>query len=299
MCSACRRTPWSPFRHRAARSLPRGATLAEVLGVDGGRWSGDKIGIAVDRLRARAWTGSRRGPHRQVLRPDHDRQRPRFRRLRPRDPRRGVDRRHRASVEGQEGDARDHGRLEIREVPFYAGVAPARPHPCLQSARQERRRLHQRRHPRDRLRGRQPRALRHRHHQPVARPSDLRACGDRSAGAGGGARLACRRHRRGRGGQLRHEPGRPACPATPASRRPATRRRRSPSARSTTHGHGVAQRRPHSRLQLVGPDAGTTRWSSRTSLAPGHNIVAAAAKQGTIYRRVSAAAGRATPTTSA
>jgi hypothetical protein len=50
---------------------------------------------------------------------------------------------------------------------------------------------------RDRLRGREQSGARHRHHQPVARPSDLRIGGDRSARAGGRTRRA-RGHRRGR-----------------------------------------------------------------------------------------------------
>ena len=99
-----------------------------------------------------------------------------------------------------------------------------------EGAGQERRRLHERRHPRDRLRGRQPRRAGHPHHQPVARPPDLRSprrrirwCRPWSAPRGPASwwwrRPATWASTR-----------RPASPATPASRRRATRRRRSPSA---------------------------------------------------------------------
>ena len=76
------------------------------------------------------------------------------------------------------------------------------------------RRLHQRRHPRHRVRDREQGRARHRRHQPVARPPDLRAGGDRPAGPGRRARRARGHRRRGLGRQHRHESRRPMTSAT-------------------------------------------------------------------------------------
>ena len=136
---------------------------------------------------------------------------------------------------------------------YYQGVAPGAPHHRAARARQQRRRLHQQRHQGGRVRGGQPHQPGHPRHQPVARPPDLRAGGERPAGAGGRIR-GPRRHRgRGLGGQQRAG-RRTAWSATPASRRPATRRRRSPSARSITRTRRVAARRHGGAVQLARPD---------------------------------------------
>ena len=95
--------------------------------------------------------------------------------------------------------------------------------------------------------------LRHRRHQPVAGPSDLRTGGDRPAGAGGGSGGA-RRHRRGLvGRQLRARTRSRARSATPASARPATRLGH--HGRRPAHaGHGPPVRRPGGRVQLARAD---------------------------------------------
>ena len=67
----------------------------------------------------------------------------------------------------------------------YEGVAPSGQLRRSQGSRSERRRPHERRHSRHRVRHREQDQVRHRHHQPLARPSDLRTGGDRPAGAGG------------------------------------------------------------------------------------------------------------------
>ena len=127
-----------------------------------------------------------------------------------------------------------------------------------EGARRHRRRLHERRRPRHRLRRGEQEQVRHRRHQPVARPPDLRAGVDRPAGAGGGARVEGRHHRAGGGRQQRREPDDGAA----RLRRRQLARQRAVGHHGGRRGHeqhGDAQRRSHPGLQLVGSRPGTTR----------------------------------------
>ena len=139
-----------------------------------------------------------------------------YRRVRPRHARRRPDRLERRVLE-REVRGRGAGRQAARA---------ARP-------RQKGRWQDQRGHRRARVRGRQQEQVRHPYRQPFARPSDLRVGRDRPARAGGGSGGARRARRRHGGRQLRHQSESPARSATPASPRPVTLRRRSPSARRT------------------------------------------------------------------
>ena len=87
------------------------------------------------RLRSSAWTGSRRGPHRQVLRPEHDRRRLRLRRYGQAPTSRG-----RLGGTGRQSKVKkltrdDHGTLEDPRRALLRRSRSPRPHPVLQSAR--------------------------------------------------------------------------------------------------------------------------------------------------------------------
>ena len=81
------------------------------------------------------------------------------------------------------------GRTDWRAEPAMdgamRGVAPGISFVVLKVLDAEGRGQHQRRHPRHRVRDRQSPPARHRHHQSLARPPDLRARRDRPAGSGG------------------------------------------------------------------------------------------------------------------
>ena len=163
--------------------------LLQSLGLERSYLTGDDVGVAVidsgiDNSGARFTIVGRydftaTGRHRELER-----------RVRPRHPRGRPDRRQRHR----------HRRREPRRG---AGRPLHRP----QGPRPLRRRLHERRRAGGRVRHRQPHAPRHRHHQPLARSSDLRAGRQRSAGA---RRRESRRRghrRRGLGRQLRPQSG--------------------------------------------------------------------------------------------
>ena len=160
----------------------------------------------------------------------------------------------------------------------YVGVAPRARLIGLKVLDGEGRRLHERRHRRDRLRHRQQGGARHRRHQPVARPPDLRARRDRPAGAGGGAAVARRHRRRGVGRQHRHQPD---------DRRDRLRRHHLARQRAVgDHGRlGAHTRRrataatTRSRRTARAGRRGTTAASSRTSSRPGQALVATAHRE--------------------
>ena len=120
--------------------------------------------------------------------------------------------------------------------------------------------------------------LEHRHHQPVARPSDLRAGRHRSAGAGRRKRRRARVSSWWRPRATSAATRARTSPATPASRRQATRRRRSRSARST-------RSRPRratttwSRRTARAARRGTTAFQKPDLVAPGHRIVSDVAER--------------------
>ena len=133
-------------------------------------------------------------------------------------------------------------------------------------------------------------ALRHRHHQPVARTSDLRAGGDRSARAGGRARHARRHHRRRRRRQPRQE----------SEDRPSRLRRHHVARQRAVgdHRRRGARRTTPSRAATIGfrttaPPArrGTTPCVKPDVVAPGHNIVADRREARDAVQDVSAAEG--------
>ena len=148
---------------------------------------------------------------------DFTRGRPRraaLRRLRPRHAHRRPDRQLRPAVE-----LRVPGRGARRAVRR------------LEGARQDGRRQDERRHQGDRVRDCEPRAAERPGDQPVARPSDLRAGRGRPARPGGRKGAAAGIVVVTSSGNLGQN-GRTARSATPGSRRPGTRRRRSRSGRS-------------------------------------------------------------------
>ena len=136
---------------------------------------------------------------------------------------------------------------------------------------------------------------RHPHHQPVARTSDFRAGVERSARPGRRARGARRRDRRRRRRQLRQE-----------SRDRSSRLRRHHVTRQCALGdyrrrgqdarHRRAQRRPHRRLQFVGPDVvRRIRQTRRRRARPQHRR--GRREAGDVIQDVSAAEGWPTATT--
>ena len=159
--------------------------------------------------------------------------------LRPRHARRGDHRRQRQ-------------RRADGHALFNGGSRARRATGERAGARRRRRRLDQRRDRRHRVGGREPRALQHPRHQPVARPSGAGAGGHRSA-VRSCRRCGAGRHRRRRLGRQRRRRRRRAHRCWAASRRPATRRWRSRSARLIQPGTVETPRRYRGDLQLEGP----------------------------------------------
>ena len=136
-----------------------------------------------------------------------------------------------------------------------------------QGARRGRVGLHEPRHCRTGVCGHQEAGPRDRRHQPLARAPGVRAGSDRPAGPGSRGGRARRHRGRGFGRELREESRPPARSAMPASRRRATRRRPSPSARSTPRAPERRWTTASRRTALAGP-RGTTARPSPTSSRP-------------------------------
>ena len=182
------------WRRRGSGQLQRACAVNTLLGtlgpVDDDASFG--YGVTVALIDSGIYPlGGLRGPHQGFLRLHRWRHlgAPAVRRLRPRHARRRPDRRP-AGLLGR--------RVSRAWRPRSQFVG-------LKVLDRERRRPHERRHPRHRVCDRQQAKVRHRHHQPLARPPDLRTGGDRPAGAGGREGYRGRHHRRCIGGQPRRE----------------------------------------------------------------------------------------------
>ena len=112
-----------------------------------------------------------------------------------------------------------------------------------------------------------------RHHQPLARPPDLRAGGDRSARAGRRSGVARRHRRRRLGGQLRGEPGDRRCGLRRHHLARATRRRPSRWAPPRHDGHDDARSTTGRDIQLARTDMVSTATAKPDIVAPGHELV--------------------------
>ena len=246
------------------------ASLRQTLGVDNTTWSGRGVGVAVidsglemssefqNRVTAfYDFTNGRLRRHIAV------------RRLRPRHARRRHDRRlGRALVEQQ--------------LPRPGAEGQVR-HP--EGAGRDRRRLHERRHSRHRLRGGQQVGARHRHHQSVARTPILEPAAtdplvqavERASRAGVVVVAAA--------GNYGKNPD-TGLPGYGGITSPGN----APSAITVgavdDQRHGDARRRSDSGLQLVRVRPGTTHSSSLTSSPRATTSSPSAAKQGTSTRRI-------------